>query len=81
MGGTGRAANSAMRVHRVMQERPIISLQELAKRTGLSYPGASGGIGTLERLGVVRELTGKRRNRLFGYKDYLSILEEGTEAL
>ena len=81
MGGTGRAANSAMRVHQVMQERPIISLQELAKRTGLSYPGASGGIGTLERLGVVRELTGKRRNRLFGYKDYLSILEEGTEAL
>ena len=33
----------------------------------------------LERLGVVRELTGKKRNRLFGYEEYLSILNEGTE--
>ena len=33
----------------------------------------------LERLGIVRELTGKKRNRLFGYEAYLSILNEGTE--
>ena len=33
----------------------------------------------LERLGAARELTGKRRNRLFGHEEYLSILGEGTE--
>ncbi len=31
----------------------------------------------LERIGVVRELTGKKRNRLFGYDQYLAILGEG----
>ena len=31
----------------------------------------------LERLGIVREHTGKKRNRLFGYEAYLSILNEG----
>ena len=30
-------------------------------------------------MGIVRELTGKKRNRLFGYGEYLSILGEGTE--
>jgi hypothetical protein len=30
-------------------------------------------------LGVARELTGKRRNRLFLYDRYLAILNEGTE--
>ena len=30
-------------------------------------------------LGVARELTGKRRNRLFLYDRYLAILDEGTE--
>ena len=33
----------------------------------------------LERLGVARELTGKKRNRLFGYDRYVAILNEGTE--
>jgi hypothetical protein len=33
----------------------------------------------LERLGIARELTGKRRNRLFAYEQYLGVLNEGTE--
>jgi hypothetical protein len=33
---------------------------------------------TLERLGLARELTGQRRNRLFGYDQYIAILSEGT---
>jgi hypothetical protein len=36
---------------------------------------------TLESLGIARELTGKRRNRLFGYDEYVAILSEGTERL
>ena len=75
----GRAAGSALRVHRALQEHPIASLQELAKRTELSFPAVTAGIQILERTGVVRELTGKKRNRLFGYDQYLAILGEGTE--
>lgn len=35
----------------------------------------------LVRLGIARELTGQRRNRVFTYDRYLSILNEGTEPL
>lgn len=75
----GRAAGSALRVHQVLQERPIASLQELANRAELSFPAATAGMQILEKLGVARELTGKKRNRLFGYDQYLAILGEGTE--
>ncbi len=76
---TGRAAGSALRVHQVLQERPIVSLQELANRTDLSFHAVTSGMQILEQLGMARELTGKKRNRLFGYDQYLAILSEGTE--
>jgi Fic family protein len=75
----GRAAGSALRVHEVLQERPITSLPHAAERTGLSFPAASSGMQVLERLGIARELTGKKRNRLYGYDAYVAILSEGTE--
>jgi hypothetical protein len=31
--------------------------------------------------GLIKELTGQRRNRLFSYPAYLKILSEGTEPL
>lgn len=75
----GRAAGSALRVHRMLQERPIASLQDLADRTELSFAATSAGMTILEELNVARELTGRKRNRLFGYDRYLAILGEGTE--
>lgn len=75
----GRAAGSALRVHQALKEYPILSLPEVADRTALSFPAASSGMQVLERLDIAGELTGKKRNRLFGYTDYLSILSEGTE--
>ena len=78
---TGRAAGSALRVHQALQERPIASLPQLADRAGLSFPAASAAMAILENAGIARELTGKKRNRLFGYDRYVAILGEGTEPL
>ena len=77
----GRAAGSALRVHQALRERPIGAIQALANGAGLSFPAASAGMTVLENLGIARELTGKKRNRLFGYDRYLAILGEGTEPL
>ena len=46
---------------------------------GVSFYGAFAGLNVLVRLGVIRELTDKRRYCLFGYRQYLDILGEGTE--
>lgn len=79
--GQGRAAGSALRVHRAVMERPIISLHEASLRAGISFPAASTGMKLLSALGVVKELTGRKRDRLFAYRRYLGILNEGTEPL
>ncbi len=36
-------------------------------------------LGHLERLGVVREITGRKRNRIFSYKCYVDIMNRGAE--
>ncbi len=33
----------------------------------------------MEHLGIVQELTGAKRNRLFSYVGYLKIMNQGTE--
>ncbi|MBM4336329.1 MAG: Fic family protein [Deltaproteobacteria bacterium] len=76
---SGRRAGSALRVHEAMKARPITSVAEICRATGLSFPAASSSIELLVQLGIARELTGKRRNRLFVYDRYLAILSEGTE--
>jgi DNA-binding transcriptional regulator GbsR (MarR family) len=54
-------------------------LREIAKSTGLSFPAAAAGMKLLADLGIAREATGKRRNRVFAYDSYLTVLNEGTE--
>ncbi len=79
--GGGRRAGSALRVHEALKARPLTSMQQLRKRTGLSFPATAAGMDLLSELGIARELTGKRRNRVFAYDAYLAILNEGTEAI
>ena len=79
--GLGRLAGSALRVHQALLERPLGAAGTLAERAGLSISAALKALGALEGLGLVRELTGRRRNRVFSYAPYVAILSEGTEPL
>lgn len=74
-----RRASSALRVHQALMTRPILSLSAAREHTGLTFPGASSGMGALTEIGIAQEITGRGRNRLFAYGDYLKILGEGTE--
>jgi Fic family protein len=75
----GRRAGSALRVHEALEARPVATLQDVARRANLSFPAAGAGMTVLAELGIARELTGKKRNRVFVYDRYLALLSEGTE--
>jgi Fic family protein len=77
----GRRAGSALRVLEALKARPIQSTTSLSAATSLTFPTASSAVDLLVRVGIARELTGQRRNRVFVYDGYLAILNEGTEAL
>ncbi len=78
---SGRGASTALRVLDVLRQRPLTTLRQLAPSAGITFPTASKAIGALVSLGIARELTGQRRNRVFVYDAYLAILNEGGEAL
>jgi Fic family protein len=77
----GRPAASVLRVHQYAQTRPILSIATAAEEIGISFPTAAGAIEHMQQLGILREVTGKQRGRLFAYGRYLDILSEGTEPL
>lgn len=79
--GTGRGATNLLRVLDSLRQRPLCSLRQIAQRTGISFPTATKAMKTLQEMGIARELTGQRRNRVFVYDAYLNILNEGGEAL
>lgn len=79
--GIGRAAGSALRVHELLQERPILSIKQAERALNLSQPTISSALTNLQDLGIVRELTGKQRYRLYVYAAYFDILDEGTQPL
>ncbi len=79
IGALGRIRGSALRIHVALQERPLDTAARLAERTGLSVPTVHSALASLASAGIVRELTGRKRHRVFSYDRYLRILSEGTE--
>ena len=79
--GLGRAAGSALLVFDHAVREVILRIPSTAQRLPISEPTVAGAISNLEALGILCEITGKPRNKIFAYNDYLSILSEGTEPL
>jgi Fic family protein len=78
---SGRSAANALRVLTALRQRPILSLSQLCQISAMTFPTANKSMGQLVAAGIARELTGQRRNRIFSYDAYLSILTEGGDPL
>jgi Fic family protein len=74
-------AGSALRIYDLFQKAPFLTSNQLVRETGLSAPTVNAALADLERLGIINEITGRKRDRVFGYRRYLAILSEGTDPL
>jgi Fic family protein len=77
----GERASSALRVHELLQKNPYTNATAAKKATGLTTPTVNAALADLEKLGIVQEVTGKTRGRVYSYAAYLGILNEGTAPL
>src|SRR5262249_8493198 len=77
----GRAASSSLRVQEYMQRRPIANIGAISKVLQLSVPTVTAALEHLTEIGIVKEITGGRRNRVFSYPKYLAIVTAGTEPI
>jgi Fic family protein len=75
--GLGRAAGSTLQVHAYLQRQVFLRVSEAVKHLPLSVPTIQKSVSALEELGLVREITGKERNRIWVYEEYLKVLNDG----
>ena len=74
-------AGSALRIHDLFQQSPFLTANQLVQKTGLSAPTVNAALVDLERFGIINEVTGRKRGRVFSYRRYLAILSEGTDPI
>ncbi|KAF1056626.1 MAG: hypothetical protein GAK34_00197 [Delftia tsuruhatensis] len=77
----GERASSTLRIHDLFQLNPFLTSNQLVRQTGLSSPTVNTALADLQRLGIIEEVTGRKRGRVFSYQRYLSVLNEGTDPL
>ena len=77
--GLGRAAASALEVHLALQRQPITTSAALVKATRLTPATVNKSLAHLERIGVVREVTKRKRGRVFSYREYVEVLAAELE--
>jgi cell filamentation protein, protein adenylyltransferase len=75
----GRVAGSVNKIHQALLERPIASPNWLREQTELSAATVNACLKHLEKINVVKEMTGQKRNRLYSYFQYIEVMNQGTE--
>lgn len=69
---------SVLRVHDLMRTRPFLTATAAVDQSGLTMPTVNAALAQLQSLGLVEEVTGRKRGRVFAYRAYLDILSEGA---
>jgi Fic family protein len=64
-----------------MQTNPYVRIRTAAKALELTTPTVTSSLNHLLSLGIVKEVSGKHRDRLFAYTCYVNMVSEGTNPL
>lgn len=70
------AAGSALRVHELLQRSAFLTARVATQKTGLTAPTINAAFGELERLGIVSEVTGRKRGRVYSYRRFVELLND-----
>jgi Fic family protein len=70
---------TAARLLELLPRHPMVTIPAIVKLLDTTKPTAAKAVGVLERLGILKETTGRRRDRIYGHTAYLDRLRAGTE--
>ena len=78
IGAEAAAPNSVLRVHDLLQTSPYVTAPGARKKSGLALPTVNAALDQLVKLGMVTEVTGKKRGRVYAYRRYLDLLSDAA---
>jgi len=73
------ASVAALKLLAALPANPIVTIARAVKLLDATKPTATKAVGQLVQRGVLKETTGRRRDRTFAYRKYLDVISEGTE--
>jgi Fic family protein len=71
----GSRSNNAQIIMKHLFQRPIIDLQKVKELTNLSSPSAYKLIDDIESLGIITEITGAKRGKIYMFREYTKLFE------
>ena len=69
-----KAGPISYRLFELLPTMPRFSVEHVRQRLDTTFPTASAAVNLLEDLGIVAELTGQKKNRIYSYQAYVELL-------
>jgi len=76
-----RKAATALVLHEYLQKHVITTIQKASTDLKITQITITKAFMNLASINIIKEITGKSRGRIFVYKKYLALLDEGAEPL
>jgi len=70
----GKRAKVGQQLLHQLFSQPILNAKQIAERLQMTYQSASTLAKSFEEIGILEEITGYKRNRLFVFSEYLNLL-------
>ncbi len=77
----GKSSASMLIVYSYLQKHPITDAKKVVEHCQVTLPTANKSLHHLVELGIVKEITGKIRNKIYVYHKYLDVLSEGARPI
>lgn len=74
-----RVSASVIKAHGIFQQKPILNINKLSAEMDSTIPTTMKAVKELVACGILKELTGRKRDQLFVYSKYIQIMKEGAE--
>lgn len=71
----GRSAEKGMNLYSYLFRTPLVRVKDVERVLNIKNPNALTLVSKFVDLGILRELTGFKRNRVFSYADYIALFE------
>jgi Fic family protein len=71
--GIGSRAANAQKITNYLYQKPVINAEKVSKISGLSMPSSYKLIEAMEKIDILREVTGGQRGRMYVFEDYLKL--------
>lgn len=72
-----QASSVTLQIHQYLQKKLFVSAPQLSQYLGITAKTTLAALEKLQGLGIIREITGKQRDRIWVYQRYLDVLEQG----